>query len=150
MYNIISPSNSSVDQLLSMGVNVTVYNGQLDLICDTMGEYKYTPSLSLSLLPPHCTPAIFVHLSGTLQWLSTLKWPYLKDFMSSKRVPLYPPSGKAKRSTGAFYQAYKNLQFFWILKAGHMVSIAVGIMLGCSIRIKAHSIEASLLVYIFV
>ena len=43
--------------------------------------------------------------------------------MSAKRVPLYPPSGKAKKSTGAFHQAYKNLQFFWIMKAGHMVSV---------------------------
>ena len=34
--------SSLVDQLLSLGVNVTVYNGQLDLICDTVGE-----------LPPH-------------------------------------------------------------------------------------------------
>lgn len=27
-----------VDQLLTAGVNVTVYNGQLDLIVDTMGN----------------------------------------------------------------------------------------------------------------
>ena len=27
-----------VDQLLALGVNVTVYNGQLDMICDTVGE----------------------------------------------------------------------------------------------------------------
>ena len=27
-----------VDQLLSAGVNVTIYNGQLDLIVDTMGN----------------------------------------------------------------------------------------------------------------
>ena len=41
--------------------------------------------------------------------------------MAAKRVPLYPASGKAKKATGAFYQAYMNLRFFWILKAGHMV-----------------------------
>ena len=29
---------AAVDQLLELGVNVTVYNGQLDLICDTIGE----------------------------------------------------------------------------------------------------------------
>lgn len=31
-------SSLAVDKLLSMGVNVTVYNGQLDLICCTQGE----------------------------------------------------------------------------------------------------------------
>lgn len=29
-----------VDELLVAGVNVTVYNGQLDLIVDTIGEFK--------------------------------------------------------------------------------------------------------------
>ena len=31
----------TVDSLLSMGVNVTIYNGQLDLICCTQGELAY-------------------------------------------------------------------------------------------------------------
>lgn len=35
---MIVPLIATVDQLLDLGVNVTVYNGQLDLICDTMGE----------------------------------------------------------------------------------------------------------------
>ena len=35
-YVTISPF--LVDQLLALGVNVTVYNGQLDMICDTVGE----------------------------------------------------------------------------------------------------------------
>jgi serine carboxypeptidase 1 len=54
--------------------------------------------------------------------MSKLQWPHLKDFMAAKRVPLYPSTGKAKKATGAFYQEYMNLRFFWILKAGHMVS----------------------------
>ena len=58
---------------------------------------------------------------GTLQWMSKLQWPHLKDFNSAKRVPLYPYFGKVENSTGAFYQNYMNLNFFWILKAGHMV-----------------------------
>ena len=60
---------------------------------------------------------------GTLQWMSKLQWPHLKDFNSTQRVPLYPPSGKNEKRTGAFYQSYMNLNFFWILKAGHMVRI---------------------------
>lgn len=34
----MKPVVDVVDQLLSTGVNVTVYNGQLDLIVDTMGK----------------------------------------------------------------------------------------------------------------
>lgn len=33
----MKPVVDVVDQLLTAGVNVTVYNGQLDLIVDTMG-----------------------------------------------------------------------------------------------------------------
>lgn len=34
----MKPVIDIVDQLLAANVNVTVYNGQLDLIVDTMGE----------------------------------------------------------------------------------------------------------------
>ena len=34
----MKPVISIVDELLEAGVNVTVYNGQLDLIVDTMGR----------------------------------------------------------------------------------------------------------------
>ena len=36
--DFMRPVVDIVDQLLSAGVNVTVYNGQLDLIVDTMGN----------------------------------------------------------------------------------------------------------------
>lgn len=36
--DFMKPVVNIVDQLLAAGVNVTVYNGQLDLIVDTMGE----------------------------------------------------------------------------------------------------------------
>lgn len=35
--DFMKPVVDIVDQLLAAGVNVTVYNGQLDLIVDTMG-----------------------------------------------------------------------------------------------------------------
>ena len=57
--------------------------------------------------------------------MSKLQWPHLKEFMSAKRVPLYPTTGKAKKATGAFLQEYMNLKFYWILKAGHMVNEAI-------------------------
>lgn len=36
--DFMKPVISVVDELLEAGVNVTVYNGQLDLIVDTMGR----------------------------------------------------------------------------------------------------------------
>lgn len=36
--DFMRPVVDIVDQLLMNGVNVTVYNGQLDLIVDTMGK----------------------------------------------------------------------------------------------------------------
>ncbi|XP_064406187.1 retinoid-inducible serine carboxypeptidase-like isoform X3 [Halichondria panicea] len=85
---------STVDKLLSMGVNVTVYNGQLDLIC--------------------CT-------QGTVAWMDKLKWTGLPSFKAAKKMPVYPDTDHTKKHTGGFYQAYKNLAFYWILNAGHMV-----------------------------
>lgn len=38
--DFMRPVVDVVDQLLSAGVNVTVYNGQLDLIVDTMGVHR--------------------------------------------------------------------------------------------------------------
>lgn len=36
--DFMKPVVDTVDQLLTAGVNVTVYNGQLDLIVDTLGN----------------------------------------------------------------------------------------------------------------
>ncbi|XP_006660387.1 serine carboxypeptidase-like 51 [Oryza brachyantha] len=89
------PRIHEVDQLLNLGINVTIYSGQLDLICAT---------------------------KGTLDWVQKLKWDGLKNFTSSPRVPLYCNGGEAA-GTQAFLKSYKNLKFYWILGAGHMVPI---------------------------
>ncbi|XP_073356714.1 serine carboxypeptidase-like 51 [Aegilops tauschii subsp. strangulata] len=83
--------NALVDELLSYGVNVTVYNGQLDVICSTIGAEA---------------------------WVQKLKWDGLKNFTSLPRQPLYCGSSKV---TQAFVRSYKNLHFYWILQAGHFV-----------------------------
>ena len=49
--DFMRPVVDIVDKLLDVGVNVTVYNGQLDLIVDTMGmglsaSLSYSPSSS--------------------------------------------------------------------------------------------------------
>ncbi|XP_068605834.1 retinoid-inducible serine carboxypeptidase [Brachionichthys hirsutus] len=90
--DFMRPVVDIVDQLLTAGVNVSVYNGQLDLIVDTMGQEL---------------------------WLKQLKWGGLPAFTKLKWTPLEDPS--APGNTGAFYKSYKNLSFYWILKAGHMI-----------------------------
>uniref|UniRef100_A0A0E0EP22 Carboxypeptidase n=1 Tax=Oryza meridionalis TaxID=40149 RepID=A0A0E0EP22_9ORYZ len=93
--DFMKPRILEVDELLKLGLNVTIYSGQLDLICAT---------------------------KGTLDWIQKLKWDGLKNFTNSRRVPLYCSGGEAA-GTQAFLKSYKNLKFYWILGAGHMVPI---------------------------
>ncbi|KAJ8622824.1 hypothetical protein MRB53_031353 [Persea americana] len=93
LYNeIMKPRINEVDELLTNGVNVTVYNGQLDLICATKGAEA---------------------------WVQKLKWDGLKNFTNLDRTPLYCNSGPYE--TKAFTKSYKNLNFYWILGSGHFV-----------------------------
>lgn len=77
-------------QLLNSGLKVVVYNGQLDLICDTV---------------------------GTLDWIYKLKWDGLSKWKEATRMELYDDD---KHNLAGFYQLYKNFQFYEILNAGHM------------------------------
>ncbi|XP_042474922.1 serine carboxypeptidase-like 51 [Macadamia integrifolia] len=90
--DFMKPRINEVAELLAKGVNVTVYNGQVDLICAT---------------------------KGTEAWVEKLKWEGLQGFMNLDRIPLY--CGDDKTTTKAFTKSYKNLHFYWILLAGHFV-----------------------------
>ncbi|KAI5097602.1 retinoid-inducible serine carboxypeptidase precursor, partial [Silurus meridionalis] len=90
--DFMKPVIDIVDELLAAGVNVTVYNGQLDLIVDTMGQEL---------------------------WVKKLKWDGLNKFNQMKWTALEDPQSAGQ--TGAFYKTYKNFAFYWILKAGHMI-----------------------------
>ncbi|CAN6325009.1 unnamed protein product [Urochloa humidicola] len=89
--DFMKPRIDEIDELLSYGINVTVYNGQLDVICST---------------------------NGAEAWVQKLKWDGLKNFLSLPRQSLY--CGQSK-GTKAFVRSYKNLHFYWILGAGHFV-----------------------------
>ncbi|XP_074290019.1 serine carboxypeptidase-like 51 [Silene latifolia] len=91
--DFMKPRIAEVDELLSEGVSVTVYNGQLDLICAT---------------------------KGTQAWVEKLKWDGLKTFLSEERTPLYC---EADKGTKGFRRSYKNFHFYWILGAGHFVPL---------------------------
>lgn len=82
---------SKVDELLSVGVNLTIYSGQVDLICAT---------------------------EGTEAWVRKLNWSHLEAFDAAPRIPMYCNS---TGGTAAFVKSHKNLSFYWILLAGHMV-----------------------------
>ncbi|XP_072882620.1 retinoid-inducible serine carboxypeptidase isoform X3 [Hemitrygon akajei] len=90
--DFMKPVIDTVDQLLAAGVNVTVYNGQLDLIVDSLGQEA---------------------------WVRKLKWQGLPVFSRQQWTPLYTRSHPT--STAAFYKHYHNFGFFWVLKAGHMI-----------------------------
>ncbi|KAL2101497.1 hypothetical protein ACEWY4_003258 [Coilia grayii] len=90
--DFMKPVIDVVDELLEAGVNVTVYNGQLDLIVDTIGQEN---------------------------WVKALKWPGIEDFNKMKWTALDDPESPGV--TGAFVKSYKNFSFYWILKAGHMI-----------------------------
>lgn len=52
--------------------------------------------------------------------MKDLKWPGIEHFSKMKWTPLDDPESPGV--TGAFVKNYKNFAFYWILKAGHMVS----------------------------
>ncbi|KQK21412.1 serine carboxypeptidase-like 51 [Brachypodium distachyon] len=91
--DFMKPRIQEVDELLSYGVNVTVYNGQLDVICSAVGAEA---------------------------WVQKLKWDGLNNFLSLPRRPLYCDSAQ---TTKGFVKSYKNLHFYWILGAGHFVPV---------------------------
>ncbi|XP_010241643.1 PREDICTED: serine carboxypeptidase-like 51 isoform X2 [Nelumbo nucifera] len=92
--DFMKPRINEVDDLLAEGVNVTIYNGQLDVICATKGAEA---------------------------WVKKLKWDGLKRFLSMDRTPLY--CGHEDETTRGFTKSYKNLHFYWILGAGHFVPV---------------------------
>ncbi|KAL8057724.1 hypothetical protein ABFX02_04G202600 [Erythranthe guttata] len=91
--DFMRPRINEVDELLAKGVNVTVYSGQLDVICST---------------------------KGTEAWVEKLKWDGIKTFLSMPRTPLFCGGEKI---TKGFFKSYKNLHFYWILGAGHFVPV---------------------------
>ncbi|XP_061906531.1 retinoid-inducible serine carboxypeptidase [Entelurus aequoreus] len=90
--DFMKPVVHMVDQLLTAGVNVSVYNGQLDLIVDTLGQEL---------------------------WLQRLEWAGLPGFNKLRWTALDDPASPGV--TGAFVKSFQNFSFYWILKAGHMI-----------------------------
>lgn len=91
--DFMRPRINEVDELLAKGINVTIYSGQLDIICAT---------------------------KGTERWLEKLKWEGLQEFLTMDRTPILCEN---VRGTRAFTASYKNLHLYWVLGSGHFVPV---------------------------
>nr|XP_002130982.1 retinoid-inducible serine carboxypeptidase [Ciona intestinalis] len=89
--DFMKPVIDTVDQLVDTGMKVVVYNGQLDLIVDTPGQEL---------------------------WVKRMAWNRLSEFMSQSWKPMYAYHGQ---DTGGYSKKLDNFEFWWVLKAGHMV-----------------------------
>lgn len=72
-------------------MDVIVYQGQLDLICDT---------------------------TGSMLWVQKLKWPNMANYFSADRDPLTTPENG---QTEMFVKAFEQFKFYWVQRAGHAV-----------------------------
>lgn len=85
------PVVEDVELLLnSTNLKVNVYSGQLDLIVDSI---------------------------GTENWVHSLKWPGINNFMNREKEVFIGSYGAPR----AFVKKEKNFSFYWILRAGHMI-----------------------------
>ena len=90
--DLLRPVIKEVDYLLSQGLKVVVYQGQFDMLCDTV---------------------------GTEQWINKLTWSGLQGFKYATRKPLYTDGQKGQ--TQAFVKSYGHFSLYYILNAGLMV-----------------------------
>lgn len=82
---------SLVEEVLdNTDLQVVVFNGQLDLIVDSL---------------------------GTLRWVDRLEWSGSSQWRSANREPL-----TINGVIEGYVKNAKNLYFYWINRAGHMVS----------------------------
>ena len=98
--DFMKPVTREVSELLNANVRVVVFQGQLDMICDTPGAEL---------------------------WLKKLTWPGMPSFFKASSKPLYL-KGDTTRNTAAFLKQYAHLKMYVILKAGHMIPVDAGEM----------------------
>ena len=94
--DFMRPVVDNVDALLASGrINVTVEEGQVDLICSNMGAEM---------------------------WMKTLTWPGMAAYYAAPRSPRYPSAeAKSLGETGAFIKRSGAFIKYDVLSAGHMV-----------------------------
>ncbi|XP_047482446.1 retinoid-inducible serine carboxypeptidase-like [Penaeus chinensis] len=92
--DFMKPVVDSVIQLLTeTNLHVAVFTGNLDLICDTPGTYR---------------------------WIENMEWPGKPNFTATDTVPIYI---SAYSAPAAFVQKSGQFSVYTILRSGHMVPI---------------------------
>lgn len=88
--------------IAASGVPVTVYQGQLDLICCTLGAES---------------------------WMAKLQWPGMQRFLAAKRRPFYSDADglaeRQPRQTAGFVREHGPLALVTVMSAGESVCVAV-------------------------
>ncbi len=137
----------AVDKLLNRNFPVTVYSGQVDLIC-TCPCAVMNPMYSFNLFVdgnfcgpcPHrflfsnlelacmALSCLFVLMSlashnpgatiGTEAWIRKLTWAGLPAWQAATKLPIYTDD---TTNTKGFVKVSGKLSYFFILNAGHMV-----------------------------
>ena len=107
--DFMKPVTASLDALLNSGrINVTIEEGQIDLICSNWGAEA---------------------------WLKKLTWPGMNAFFAAPRVPRYPsPADKEAGNTGAFVKKAGILTKYDVLSAGHMIPVDAPWQALCMVR----------------
>jgi serine carboxypeptidase 1 len=93
--DFMKPVYATVDSLLNANVNVIIFNGQMDLICDTL---------------------------GTEMWVNRLTWSGKAQFLATTKRAFHVGTGAMQYQTAGFLKRFSNLQFWYINRAGHMVA----------------------------
>nr|XP_045607589.1 retinoid-inducible serine carboxypeptidase-like [Procambarus clarkii] len=94
--DFMKPVVDSVVKLLTeTDLKVNVFNGNLDLICDTPGTYR---------------------------WIENMEWPDKINFMEAGTKPIYISSYS---SPAALVQSSGNFSLYTIFRSGHMVPVDV-------------------------
>ncbi|ETO35831.1 hypothetical protein RFI_01231 [Reticulomyxa filosa] len=96
--DFMKPVVNEVDMLLQKGLHVNVWNGQLDLICCTLGTLDWIESLSWGSLPNWQKVSFFF-------------------FLSAKNAQL----NLDQTDVAYFKKSYNNFAMYFMMKAGHMV-----------------------------
>ncbi len=90
--DMFKPVWELVDNVLkSSDIDIIIYQGQLDIICDT---------------------------SGVLRWMQRLTWSGKPQFDLAKRKALTTPGTNRPEM---FVKSYDNLKMYWVLNSGHAV-----------------------------
>jgi serine carboxypeptidase 1 len=90
--DFMKPVIDEIDALLAGGrINVTIYEGNVDLICANVGAE---------------------------QWMQKLTWPNMPAFWAANKTALSAFPGAP---TGAFTKTFGTLSWWTVLQAGHMV-----------------------------